>query len=175
MPIETYLGIKPKIAATAWIHKSATVIGKCDIGENVSVWPGSILRGDVNTITIGAMTNIQDRTIIHGTHKGPFTGEGKATVIGANVTIGHGVILHACDIEDYAFVGMGSTVLDGAIIRSNAMLGANSLVTSNQDLEGGFLYLGQPAKKIRPLTKSELDNIKYSSQHYMKLANDYKS
>jgi carbonic anhydrase/acetyltransferase-like protein (isoleucine patch superfamily) len=174
MPIEIYLGTEPKIAATAWVHESATIIGKCDIGEHTSIWPGSILRGDVNTITIGENTNIQDGTIIHVTHKGPFTREGKAVVIGSNVTIGHGVILHACDIEDYAFVGIGSTVLDGAVIRSGAMIGACALVTGNQDLAGGFLYLGQPAIKVRALTEEEQENIKYSAAHYVQLANNYK-
>ncbi len=174
MPIETYLGIKPKIATTAWVHSTATIIGKCDIGQHTSIWPGSILRGDVNTITIGNSTNIQDGTIIHVTHKGPFSGEGKAVIIGSNVTIGHGVILHACDIEDYAFIGIGSTVLDGAIIRSGAMVGAGSLVTGHQDLTGGFLYLGQPAKQIRPLTRAEQENITYSAEHYVQLANNYK-
>ena len=173
MPNQSYLNSIPQIAKNAYIHDSAYLIGKVIVGENSSIWPLCVLRGDVAAITIGSNTNIQDGTIIHGTHAGPYTGKGKDTVIGDNVTIGHRATLHACNVENNAFIGMGATVLDKAIIRENAMLGANTLVIGSQDITGGYLWLGQPARQIRKLTNKEIDYLEYSAKHYAKLANSH--
>lgn len=170
MTIESYLDKHPLISPTCFVHTTSCIIGNVDIGDNSSIWPYCVLRGDVGSITIGANTNIQDGTIIHVTHAGPYTGEGQNTTIGNNVTIGHRSVLHACTVEDNCFIGINSTILDKAIIRSGAMLGANTLVTGGQDITGGYLWLGQPAKAVRELTKKEQDYIKYSANHYVNIS-----
>ncbi|MEE3002886.1 MAG: gamma carbonic anhydrase family protein [Pseudomonadota bacterium] len=170
MPLQKYKNYLPDCHKTAFIHESAYLIGNVEVGSYSSIWPHAVLRGDVAAITVGENTNIQDGTIIHGTHAGEYTGEGKGTSIGNNVTIGHRATLHACNIEDYAFVGINSVILDNATIRTGAMLGANSLVTSKQDITGGYLWIGQPAKKVRELTQKEKDYILYSASHYVKVA-----
>jgi carbonic anhydrase/acetyltransferase-like protein (isoleucine patch superfamily) len=173
MVTEVYLDKKPKIDASCFIHESSYIIGDVKIAEKVSVWPYSVLRGDVAPITIGKATNIQDGTIIHGTHAGPYTGSGHGTIIGNNVTVGHRCILHACTIEDNSFIGMNTTILDRAVIETGAMLGANSLVTSEQIITSGYLWLGQPARKIRKLTTKEKEYIKYSAKHYINVAENH--
>ena len=173
MSVEPYRAYHPQIAPSAYLHHTACVIGQVRIGEDSSIWPYCVLRGDVEAIDIGSGTNIQDGTIVHTTHAGPYTADGHATSVGNQVTIGHRCILHACTIEDLAFVGMNTTILDQAIIRSGAMIGANSLITSGQDIEGGYLWLGQPARKIRLLTSEEQAAIRYSAEHYSRVAQSY--
>jgi carbonic anhydrase/acetyltransferase-like protein (isoleucine patch superfamily) len=173
MAIRTYKGATPKVASSAYVDDSAAVIGDVEIGEDASVWPMCSIRGDVNSIRIGARTNIQDGSVIHVTHRYGELPEGHATRIGRDVTVGHKVMLHGCTVEDLCLIGMGSTVLDGAIIRARVLLGAGSLVPEGKDLEGGFLWLGRPAKKMRELTDEELKWFEYSALHYVKLKNDY--
>lgn len=174
MPLESYQDMFPEIASGTFVHNTACIIGQVTIATNSSVWPYCVLRGDVHAIQIGANTNIQDGTIIHTTHAGPYTDIGRPTRVGNHVTIGHRCILHACTVEDKAFIGMNTTILDGAIIRSGAMIGANSLITNGQHIEGGFLWLGQPARKTRPLTPKEQEYIDYSAQHYSHVAQSYR-
>ena len=172
--IRAYKGIHPEIAASAYIDPSCTVIGDVVIGEDASVWPMVAIRGDVNSIRIGARTNIQDGSVLHVTHAGgPLSPEGNALSIGSDVTVGHGAILHACTVEDKCLIGMGSTVLDGAVVRSGAMVGAGSVVSPGKELEGGYLYLGAPARKVRELSQKEKDFLGYSAEHYVALKNDY--
>jgi carbonic anhydrase/acetyltransferase-like protein (isoleucine patch superfamily) len=173
MPIEPYQTHHPQIASDTFVHHTACLIGQVTVANDSSIWPYCVLRGDVEAIYIGAHTNIQDGTIIHTTHAGPYTDSGRSTHVGDQVTVGHRCILHACTIEDRAFIGMNSTILDGAIIRSGAMIGANSLITSGQDIDGGYLWLGQPARKVRPLTQAEQDYIAYSAAHYCRVAQSY--
>lgn len=172
--IRPYKNILPKIAGSAYIDASAVVIGDVEIGEDSSVWPMVAIRGDVNSIRIGERTNIQDGSVLHVTHAGgPLSPEGNALYVGSDVTVGHGAILHACTIEDKCLIGMGSTVLDGAVIQSGAMVGAGSVVSPGKVLEGGYLYLGTPARKARELSQKEKDFLSYSAQHYLALKNDY--
>lgn len=173
MAIRLFKGIKPKIGARAYVDESAAVIGDVEIAEDASIWPMCSIRGDVNLIRIGARSNIQDGSVIHVTHRHSGLPEGNATRIGNDVTVGHKVMLHGCTVEDLCLIGMGSTILDGAIIRSKVLLGAGSLVSEGKDLEGGYLWLGRPAKKIRELTEDELRWFEYSALHYVKLKNDY--
>ncbi len=143
--------------------------GRVIIGADSSVWPMCVLRGDVNSIEIGQRTNIQDGSVLHVTHDSEFAEGGKPLLVGSDVTVGHKVILHACTIENLCMIGMGSVVLDGAVIRAGAMIGAGSLVPPNRDLEGGYLYVGSPVKRIRELSEKEQRLLKYLPEHYVRL------
>lgn len=173
MTIRLYKNIRPTVATTAYVDDSAAVIGDVVIDEDASIWPQCSIRGDVNVIRIGKRSNIQDNTVIHVTHRYPELPEGRATIVGDDVTVGHQCVLHACTIENLCLVGMGSIVLDGAILRAGTLLGAGSLVTEGKELEGGYLWMGRPAKKVRELTEQEKAYFAYSAQHYVKLKNDY--
>jgi carbonic anhydrase/acetyltransferase-like protein (isoleucine patch superfamily) len=175
MAIRDFEKHTPKIAASAFIDEMAVVIGDVEIGEDVSVWPASVIRGDVNSIRIGAKTNIQDGSVLHVTHDSEYAPGGYPLLIGEGVTVGHKVILHACTIGDYCLVGMGSTVLDGAVLEDKVMLGANSLVSPGKVLESGYLYLGSPAQKVRKLKPGELAWLEYSAAHYVVLKNRYQA
>ena len=144
------------------------------IGEDASVWPLCSVRGDVHDIRIGARTNIQDNSVLHVTHDGDYAPGGYPLIIGDDVTVGHGVIVHACTVGNRCLIGMGSIVLDGAIIEDEVMLGAGSLVSPRKTLESGYLYVGSPAKKVRELNDKERAFFKYSAEHYVKLAYKHK-
>jgi carbonic anhydrase/acetyltransferase-like protein (isoleucine patch superfamily) len=139
------------------------------------VWPGAVIRGDVNSIVIGDASNIQDGSVLHVSHKTPASPAGGPLVIGARVTVGHTVILHACTIGDECLIGMGSIILDRAVIQKQVLLGAGSLVPEGKVLESGYLYLGRPAKRVRELTAEEIAYFNYSAQHYVQLAQSYHS
>ena len=171
MSIRNFENITPQIAASAYVDETALVIGAVKIDEDVSLWPKVVARGDVNTIEIGARTNIQDGSILHVSHDSEFEPGGFALSIGADITVGHQAILHGCTIEDRCLIGMAATVMDGAILRSGAILGAGSLVTPGRELEGGFLWVGSPARKVRVLSKEEEDFLDYSARHYVELKN----
>jgi len=156
------------------VDESALVIGDVHVGDGSSVWPLCVIRGDVNGIRIGQRSNIQDGSIIHVTHKHAACPAGSATVIGNEVTIGHQVILHGCAVEDRCIIGMGSVVMDGALIRSGVLLGARSLVPEGRELAGGYLWLGIPARRMRPLTQAEYAWLEYSAAHYVRLKDDYR-
>jgi len=173
MSIRDFEKHSPKIAVSAFVDEMAVVIGDVEIGEDVSVWPTTVIRGDINSIRIGARTNIQDGSVLHVTHDSEYAPGGFPLTIGEGVTVGHKVILHACTIGDYCLVGMGSTVLDGAMLEDKVMLGANSLVSPGKVLESGYLYLGSPAQKVRKLKDSELAWLEYSAAHYVLLKNRY--
>jgi len=173
MAIRPFKGTTPTIATSAYVDAAAVVIGDVVIGEDSSIWPLVAVRGDVNKIRIGARSNIQDGSVVHVTHPYPQVPEGHATIIGDDVTIGHNVIVHGCTIESRVLIGMGAIVMDDVLIRSNVLLGAGSLVTEGKELEGGYLWLGAPAKKVRPLTEKEFKWFEYSAKHYVELKNDY--
>ncbi len=173
MAIRLYKGISPNIGANAYVDAQAAVIGDVSIGADSSIWPMCTLRGDVNHIRIGERTSIQDGSVIHVTHRHAVRPQGNATLVGNDVTVGHNVILHGCTVEDLCLIGMGAIILDGAVIRSQVLLGAGSLVGEGKELEGGYLWLGRPAKRMRELTPAEMKWFAYSAQHYVKLKNDY--
>ena len=160
----------PTIDPNCYCDDTALIIGDCKIGSESSIWPYVVLRADVQAITIGKQTNIQDGTIIHCASQALTPPNGIPCIVGNRVTIGHQVMLHACHVMDDCLIGMGSIVMDGSIIQPNVILGARSLVTENQTLESGFLYLGSPAKKIRTLTQVEEAHIQTSAMHYCELA-----
>ena len=173
MNIRAYKGIQPVIGKSVLIDESAVVIGDVTIGDDCSIWPLTAIRGDVNKITIGNRTNIQDGSVLHVTHPYKDQPEGFSLHVGNNVTVGHKVILHGCSVEDNCLIGMGSTIMDGAIVHSGVMIGAGSLVAPNKELESGYLYVGSPVKKVRPLTEEEQGWLDYSATHYVNLKNQY--
>jgi len=170
--LRTYRGIHPQISETAWVDTSAVVIGKCRLAEESSIWPNTTLRGDVNEIDIGARSNIQDGSVLHTTHASEIS-KGSQCIVGADVTIGHNVVLHGCRIEDECLIGMGAVVLDNAVVEKHVLVGANSLVPPGKTLESGYLYVGSPVKKSRPLTDKEKAFFRYSAAHYVQLKNDF--
>ncbi len=161
----------PRIAASAYVDESALVIGDVTLGEDVSLWPNVVARGDVNSIRVGARTNIQDGTILHVSHDSEFAPGGFPLQIGADITVGHQAILHGCTIEDRCLIGMAATIMDGAIVRSGTIVGAGSLVPPGHDLEGGYLWVGSPARRVRELRESEVAFLNYSAGHYVELKN----
>ena len=173
MSIRTYLNYQPNIDDSCYIDEAATIIGQVTIGKHCSIWPQAVIRGDVNHIKIGDYTNIQDGSILHCTHDGPYTKGGQQLIIGKYNTIGHLAMLHAAQIEDYCLIGMNTILLDKCQIGSHTLIAAGSLVPQNKILEPGYLWLGNPVKKIRKLSQMELDNIEYSAHNYAELAQNY--
>jgi len=174
MPIRTYQGQKPRLGQRVYVDVGAHLIGDVELGDDVSLWPGTVVRGDVNYIRIGARTNVQDGSIIHVSHDGPFTRPGGyPTIIGRDVTIGHGAIVHACVIEDGCLIGMGATVLDGATIRKNGFVGAGAVIAPGKTVGERELWLGNPAKLVRVLSDRDVESLYYSATHYVKLKDRY--
>lgn len=171
MTIRKFEDKHPKIHQTVFIDESALVLGDVEIGEDSSIWPLTVVRGDVNSIQIGNNTNIQDNSVLHVTHDGLYNPGGFDLKIGNYVTVGHRVILHGCHIGDSCLIGMGATIMDGAIIEPHNLIGASSLVTPNKKLESGFLWMGSPIRKVRKLSDEERESIDYSASNYVKLKN----
>lgn len=171
--ISAFQGHYPQIGADVYIHPTATVIGQVIIGLDVSIWPGTVIRGDVNSIEIGDGSNIQDLSTLHVSHKSSWDHAGAPLVIGRNVTVGHNVILHGCTIEDECLIGMGSIVMDKVVIQKHVLLAAGSLVPEGKILESGFLYMGSPVKKVRALTDKEIAHFIYSANNYIQLKDAY--
>ncbi|RUQ32907.1 MAG: gamma carbonic anhydrase family protein [Candidatus Competibacteraceae bacterium] len=169
MPIRPFEQYAPLIHPTAYVDDTAVVIGDVEIGQDSSVWPLCVIRGDIQRIRIGDRTSIQDGTIIHVTHDSRFCPGGQPTLIGNDVTIGHKVILHACTIADYCLIGMGAIVMDKAVVPSRVTIGAGSVVPPGKVLDSGFLYVGSPVRPVRPLNERELAFLEYSAQNYQRL------
>jgi carbonic anhydrase/acetyltransferase-like protein (isoleucine patch superfamily) len=163
----------PKIGKKVYIDPQAVVIGDVVIGDDSSVWPMAVIRGDVNSITIGSACSIQDGAILHVVHDGPYTPGGIPLILGNGITVGHQAILHGCTIEDHCLIGMGALILDGVYIQKHVMVAAGSVAAPGKILESGYLYLGNPARPIRQLTKKEIDQLEYSADHYVRLKNKY--
>ena len=173
MTLQTYRNIAPTLGARVYIHPAAVVIGKVTIGDDSSVWPTAVVRGDVNSIEIGARTSIQDGSVLHVTHDGPYAPGGRALYIGNDVTVGHRVTLHACTIGNACLVGMGAIVLDNVVTEDFVMIGAGSLVTPGKVLAKHGLYVGTPARRVRDLTEKEIEFLTYSAAHYVKVKDEY--
>ncbi|WP_312747066.1 gamma carbonic anhydrase family protein [Cedecea neteri] len=163
----------PQLAERVMVDPTSVVIGDVKLAKDVSIWPLVAIRGDVNTVTIGSRTNIQDGSVLHVTHKSAYKPEGNPLTIGEDVTVGHKVMLHGCTIGNRVLVGMGSILLDGVIVEDDVMIGAGSLVPQNKRLESGFLYLGSPVKQIRRLTEAELAGLTYSANNYVRWKDVY--
>ncbi len=164
----------PEFGSKTWIAPGSTVIGNVKMGSDCSVWFGCVLRGDVHKIRIGDRTNIQDLTMIHVTHyKKPDMSDGYPTIIGDDVTIGHRVMLHGCIIGDACLIGMNATILDGAEIGKESIVGAGALVTRNKKFPPRSLILGSPAKAVRTLDDKEIEELYASAHRYVEFKNDY--
>jgi carbonic anhydrase/acetyltransferase-like protein (isoleucine patch superfamily) len=172
--LRPFNGITPRLGERVFIDPACTVIGDVHIGDDSSIWPGTIIRGDVNHIRIGARSNIQDGSILHVSHDGP-SGKpvGFPTLIGDDVTIGHGAIIHACSIGNACLIGMGATVLDGAVIEDHGFVGAGAVIPPGKTVRSGELWLGNPAKCVRTLSEQDIAQLYYSAQHYVRLKDMY--
>ncbi|MGQ0441905.1 MAG: gamma carbonic anhydrase family protein [Methylophilaceae bacterium] len=171
--IQIFQGKLPQLANSAYVHPAASVIGDVHLAQDVSVWPNVVIRGDINIITIGAGSNIQDGSVLHVNHRSANDPLGAPLIIGKNVTIGHSVILHGCTIEDECLIGMGSIVMDKVVVQKQVLLAAGSLVPEGKLLESGYLYVGRPAKKVRALTVQEVEGLMLSAHSYIELKNNY--
>jgi carbonic anhydrase/acetyltransferase-like protein (isoleucine patch superfamily) len=169
-----YRGIEPKIGEGSWVAPGASVIGDVELGRECSVWFSSVIRGDVHRIRIGDRCNIQDLSMIHVTHyKKEDMSDGYPTIIGDDVTIGHRVMLHGCRIEDACLIGMSATILDGAVIGRESIVGAGALVTMNKVFPPRSLILGSPAKVVRELSDEEVEELYASARRYVKFKDSY--
>ena len=176
MSIRPFQDILPRLGQRVYVDPAASVIGDVRLGDDVSIWPGAVVRGDVNCIRVGDRSNLQDGCIVHVTHDGPFGPDGGlATVIGADVTIGHGAIVHACVIEDACLIGMGSNILDGAVVRKHGFVGAGAVIAPGKIVGSGELWLGNPARCVRKLSEAEIEQLYYSAGHYVRLKDKYLS
>ncbi|HEY7641030.1 MAG TPA: gamma carbonic anhydrase family protein [Steroidobacteraceae bacterium] len=173
MSIRTYRNITPVLGARVYVDPAAVVIGRVKIGDDSSIWPAAVVRGDVHDIEIGARTSIQDGSVLHVTHDGPYSPGGRALSVGSDVTVGHRVTLHACTIGNKCLVGMGSVVLDNVVTEDFVMIGAGSVVPPGKRLEARSLYVGSPARKVRDLTQAEIDFFTYSATQYVQLKDEY--
>lgn len=173
MTVRSFKGKKPNIGKRVYLDDNATVIGDVTIGDDVSIWPSVVIRGDVESIRIGNGTNVQDGSVLHVTHYGKFTAKGYPLLIGKNVTIGHRAVVHACTIGDYCLIGIGAIIMDDAVLEDYVMIGAGALVPPGKRLESGYLYVGSPAQQRRPLTESEKQFLEYSAAHYIHLKDEY--
>ena len=165
MNIRTYQDHTPKLGERVFVDPSAVLIGDIEIGADSSVWPLTVIRGDMHRIRIGSRTSIQDGSVLHITHAGPFNPDGFP------LTVGHKVTLHGCTLGSRILVGMGSIVMDGAVVQDEVIIGAGSLVPPGKTLVSGYLYVGSPVKQARPLTDKERSFFSYTAGNYVKLKN----
>ena len=160
-------GVAPNVADSAWVADSAQVMGDVKLGENSSVWFGVVARGDTDSIEVGAGSNIQDASVLHADHGQPLK-------IGANVTVGHQVMLHGCTIGDESLIGIGAIVLNGAKIGKNCLVGAGALVTEGKEFPDGSMIIGSPAKAVRQLTPAQMEGLRQSAKHYVENAQRFR-
>jgi len=173
MPTRPYLGTHPTLGEGVYIDPTALVIGDVVLGDQVSIWPMAVVRGDVNQIRIGHRSNVQDGSVLHVAR--PYRGNdtGWPLLIGEDVVIGHKVVVHGCTIGNRVLVGIGSIVLDGAVVEEDVMIGAGAVVTPDKRLESGGLYVGNPARRLRELTEVEIARIPIMAEWYVDLKKDY--
>lgn len=171
--LRIYNGIAPKLGERVYIDPAATVIGDVVLGDDVSVWPGAVIRGDMHSIRVGHRTNVQDNAVLHITHASDYNPQGWPLTIGDDVVVGHSAVLHGCTVGDRVLVGIGAIVNDGAIVEPEVMIGAGCLVPPGKTLESGFVYVGNPCRKLRPTTDDERRFFTYSPANYVRLKDQY--
>ncbi len=174
MTIRSFENHTPAIDHTAFVDSTAVVIGDVLIGRDSSIWPMAVIRGDIHQIRIGNRSSIQDGTVIHVTHSGPYNPGGFPTLIGDEVTVGHKVMLHGCVIKNRVLVGMGAIIMDGVTVESEVVIGGGSLVPPGKTLASGYLYVGSPVKQVRKLTDEELEYFAYTAGKYVELKERHK-
>ena len=173
MTIRSYKGITPTYDNSVYIDESSVLVGDITLGKDSSVWPLVAARGDVNYIRIGERTNIQDGSVLHLTRASQSNPDGYPLIIGDDVTVGHKVMLHGCQLGNRLLVGMGAIVMDNAIVEDDVIIGGGSLVPPNKRLESGYLYVGSPVKQARPLTEQERAFLNISADNYVQLKDEY--
>lgn len=173
MSIRAFNGILPTLGSNVYVDPDAVVIGDVALGADVSIWPCAVVRGDVHHVRIGARSSIQDGAVLHVTHDGPYTPGGTPLLIGADVTVGHAAVIHACTIEDACLIGIHATILDGAVVRKHSLVGAGAVVSPGKIIGEGELWLGNPARFVRKLSDHEIEKLYYSAQNYVRLKNQY--
>ncbi|WXL26144.1 gamma carbonic anhydrase family protein [Ectopseudomonas mendocina] len=173
MSIRSYKQCTPQLGERVFVDATAVVLGDVEIGDDSSVWPLTVIRGDMHRIRIGQRSSIQDGSVLHITHAGPFNPDGYPLIIGDDVTVGHKVVLHGCTLGSRILVGMGSIVMDGAVVEDEVIIGAGSLVPPGKRLESGYLYVGSPVKQARPLTEKERSFFTYSAGNYVRLKDQH--
>jgi carbonic anhydrase/acetyltransferase-like protein (isoleucine patch superfamily) len=171
--IRAFKGITPTLGERVLIDEKSTVIGDVVIGDDSSVWPNVTIRGDMHRIRIGSRTSVQDNSVLHITHASDFNPNGWPLTIGDEVTIGHSAVLHGCTIGNRILIGIGAIVMDGAVIEDETIIGAGCMVPPGKKLNGGYVYVGNPAKQLRPLNEKERTFFKYTSGNYVKLKDEY--
>lgn len=171
--VRKYNGVAPQLGERVYIDARATVIGDVLLGDDVSVWPGAVVRGDMHSIRVGHRSNVQDNAILHITHASEYNPDGWPLTIGDDVVIGHAAVLHGCTVGDRVLVGIGSIVNDGALVEDEVIIGAGCLVPPGKTLTSGFVYVGNPCRQLRSITADERRFFKYSAANYVKLKNQY--
>ncbi len=171
--LRTFCGSAPSIGERVLIDPSAVVQGEVVLENDVSVWPQVSIRADMHSIRVGARTSVQDGCVLHITHAGPYNPQGWPLVIGCDVTIGHNATLHGCTVGDRVLVGMGATIMDGAVVEDEVVIAAGALVTPGKQLRSGYLYAGSPAREMRALTEQEMAYFTYSAANYVKLKDQH--
>jgi carbonic anhydrase/acetyltransferase-like protein (isoleucine patch superfamily) len=171
--IRSFHGFHPEVAPSAYIDPAAHVIGHVTVGDDSSIWPTAVVRGDAHRIRIGDRTNIQDGALLHVTHDSQYTLGGFALTIGSDVTIGHGAALHGCTVQDACLIGMRATILDGTLVKRHALIGAGAVVAQGRIVGEGELWLGNPARCVRLLNSDEIQQIYYVARQYVKLKSQY--
>ncbi|MGQ7263771.1 gamma carbonic anhydrase family protein [Vreelandella sp. V005] len=167
--LRRHQGVEPQLGERVYIDPACVVIGDVVLGDDCSVWPMTVIRGDMHRIHIGARTSVQDGSVLHITHASDFSPEGFPLTIGDDVTIGHKAILHGCTLGNRILVGMGAIVMDGAVVDDEVIIAAGAVVTPGKHLESGFVYAGNPAKALRPLKEKERAFFPYTAGNYVKL------
>lgn len=173
MSVRSHEGIQPKLAGNVYIDPDSVVIGDVEIGEGSSVWPMTVIRGDIHRIRIGKRTSVQDGSILHVTHAGPYNPDGFPLIIGDDVTIGHKAMLHGCTIGNRILIGMAAVIMDGVVVEDEVIIAAGTLVPPGKVLESGYLYKGNPARQARALTDKERSFFHYTAKRYVDLAAVY--
>ncbi|WP_299598048.1 gamma carbonic anhydrase family protein [uncultured Microbulbifer sp.] len=171
--LRAHRGHSPKLGERVFIDPQSTVVGDVELGDDCSVWPMTVIRGDMHRVRIGARTSVQDGSVLHITHASDFNEGGWPLTIGEDVTIGHKACLHGCTVGSRVLIGIGAIVLDGAVIEDEVVLAAGALVPPGKRLESGYLYVGSPAKQARPLSEKEKKFFTYTAGNYVKLKDEY--
>lgn len=173
--VRSFNGISPKLAPKVFVDSTSVIIGDVIMGEDSSVWPLTVIRGDMHSIRIGARTSVQDGSVLHITHTSDYNPGGFPLVIGDDVTIGHQAMLHGCSIGNRVLIGMKAMVMDGAVVEDEVIVAAGTLVPPGKTLESGYLYMGNPAKQVREITEKERSFFLYVAQNYVRLKDQYLS
>ncbi|MBZ0331966.1 gamma carbonic anhydrase family protein [Halomonas sp. ANAO-440] len=172
-PIRSWKGVTPSLGERVYVDPASVVLGDVVLGDDSSVWPMTVIRGDMHRIRIGARTSVQDGSVLHITHASDFNPDGFPLTIGDDVTIGHKAVLHGCTLGNRILVGMGSIVMDGAVVEDEVIIAAGALVTPGKRLESGHVYAGNPARAMRPIKESERAFFPYTAGNYVKLKDEY--